>query len=75
MTVGGLLRRIRQDRGMSASALGLRCGVSVQAIWNWEADRRTPSAVQLARVFSVLNPRPSDWDAFLRLGDEYRSAA
>lgn len=63
-TFGHRLRIARADVGISQRELGIRVGVSVQAVSQWEADRAEPLKLRvIGEIACVLGVRPS-WLAF-----------
>jgi len=58
-TVGEKIRRLREARGWSQSALGRRVGVEGQSVHRWEAGRTTALTVQTGlRLAQVLEVSP-----------------
>lgn len=54
MKLGENIRRIRQERGMTQSALAEALGVSDRAISRWERNAAAPDVTLLARLAQVL---------------------
>jgi len=59
-TFGGKLRRLRESRGLSMGALGRLCGVSRQAIFQYETGGSKPHRATVERVALALGVRFED---------------
>ena len=51
----GLVKQ-RQRPGLSADAIGLLLGTSVQSVYNWEAGKARPRAGHLAAIAALRSP-------------------
>lgn len=49
------LKKIRTQKGITQDELATKCGVSQQAVCNYEAGIREPSLYTLKRLASVLD--------------------
>jgi len=56
-----VLRRLREERGLTRAELEARSGVDRDTIYAWESGRRTPSARRLAQVARALGARLDDF--------------
>ena len=52
--IGGRIRRYRERRSLSRSALAQRMNVSVQSVYRWESGERTPDVVTLLELARIL---------------------
>jgi DNA-binding XRE family transcriptional regulator len=59
-TLGGRLRELRERLGWSRKRLARRTGVTVGALWFWEAGRSLPSLPVLVRLADALGVRTLD---------------
>ncbi len=50
-----ILRKTRQERGLSQADLAVKCGLQPSAISHFEAGRRSPSFDNLRRLADALN--------------------
>jgi len=53
--VMNLIRKARQEKGMSQEKLASLVGVATQTIHRWESGKRSPRAEELAALASALN--------------------
>lgn len=53
-TLGKRLAKARNDSGLTMQELGERIGVSKQAVYQWEKDKRTPDASAIESLAEVL---------------------
>jgi transcriptional regulator with XRE-family HTH domain len=64
-TVSERIQEIREMRGLTASELARRVGVTPTAVWNWEKNSVTPRRPVLEAIANVLGVTP----AFLLTGN------
>lgn len=60
VTLKTKLREKRLDRGWTQEYVAKKCGVSIQAVCDWENGRRKPSyevLIKLLDLFKVNDPR------------------
>jgi transcriptional regulator with XRE-family HTH domain len=68
---GGLLRRHREQAGLSQEALAVRAGLSIDAVSTLERGvRRSPRPSTRVRLADALGLRGSDREAFLAIGSQ-----
>ena len=53
-TLGSRLRDARTDANLSLQEVGARCGISAQAVQQWEKDRTVPDPTRLEEVATFL---------------------
>ena len=58
-----VLRRLREERGLTRAELEAMSGVDRETIYAWEAGRRVPSARRLAQVARALGAKLDDFFA------------
>jgi len=58
--MGQNLQRLRQEAGLSQSALAKAAGVPIGSLRNWEQDRRKPSLDAAGRIADALGVPLSD---------------
>lgn len=56
--IGGRIRRYRERRRLSRSALAEQMNVSVQSVYRWESGERTPDVVTLLELARILGVSP-----------------
>lgn len=64
VSAGARLRRARDERGLSQSAVAHAVGCSPGAVWRWEGDRSVPQTrfrAALADVLSVERSELGEW--------------
>lgn len=59
VTFGNILRKYRQDAGLSQEKLALECGLDRTFISLLERGKRQPSIITLLTVAEQLNTKPS----------------
>jgi len=69
--LGGTIRSIREERGLSRAALAKRCGISLRHMASIEAGANFSIAIFLAILQEL--PDPTLLTAFSRLRDESES--
>jgi transcriptional regulator with XRE-family HTH domain len=68
--VGALLRRLRQEKGLTGQQLADRMGISRPYVTHWESGRRSlNSLLHVQRLLDVLDPDPESRQQLLRLLD------
>lgn len=60
MNIGGNIRTIREDRGLSQIELAKRVGVTSAAVSSWETNRTEPRMGMIERISVALNCKKSD---------------
>ena len=56
--IGRRLKGLRQEAGLSQSALALRMGITQQAIAKWESEKSTPDYHMLVKLADALGVSP-----------------
>ncbi len=59
MSVGSVLKQLRQNRGLSASQLAKMVGVRHSTVLYWEEDRYHPRPRHLAKLASIFGVSPA----------------
>lgn len=49
------LRNLRNERGLTQSALGKKVGVTATCVWNWENGNTSPRPAALAKLAAALS--------------------
>jgi HTH-type transcriptional regulator, cell division transcriptional repressor len=70
-TVSERIKEVREARGLTASELARRVGVTATAVWNWEKNAVTPRRPVLDAIASVLGVAP----AFILTGNNEGASA
>lgn len=55
MDIGKELKELRKKSGLTQSELANKCGLSKNAIWNYENNKRNPTLNTLNKISEVLN--------------------
>lgn len=55
LAIGLQIRRLREERGLSLSALGRRAGLSKPSIWAWETGKSLPRRRSLDQLAAALD--------------------
>jgi DNA-binding transcriptional regulator YiaG len=58
-------KTLRQRLGLTAEAIGILLGVSVQTIYNWEAGNTSPREQQMVRIVMLRGMGKREVDAIL----------
>lgn len=54
MSIGVRIKQIREQKGMSCSALAERVGLSAQSMWQWEQGMRGKTCERLPLIAKAL---------------------
>ena len=53
------LRQLRQLKGLSLQSIARQCGVTRQAVWEWETGKALPSRRSILKLINVLGIEPT----------------
>jgi transcriptional regulator with XRE-family HTH domain len=67
LLLGGMLRELRDDRGMSLRALAKRLGFTAAELSAWELGSRRPPAEAAAFILGYLHAKPADYEQLVKL--------
>ena len=67
LLLGGILRQLRTDRGMSLRSLARRLGFTAAELSAWELGTRRPPAEAAAFIVGYLQAKPADYQQLLKL--------
>lgn len=60
MSIGGNIRIIRENRGLTQSELADRLGISSKTVSSWEVNRTEPKMGMVEKVCAVLGCKKTD---------------
>jgi len=62
MTVGGMIRRLREESGLTQKKLGEKCGLADSAIRRYESGGANPKIETLQKIGEALADYCDDWE-------------
>ena len=69
-TLGGIIRRLREERGMTQASLAWRVGVKANRTTNYESDYREPDLKTLSAIADALEVSLDEFRVLPAYSDE-----